>query len=85
MTKLLVTNEKTGALEIKDLDFDMPMYSIGTTIGYDVSGIEIEGVIEGITTESILVADEIVTQHSYTTDNGDEVLEEEVKYYYPEQ
>jgi hypothetical protein len=85
MNKILVTNEKTGALEIKTLDYDLPLYSIGTVIGYDVSGVETEAIIEAIHTHVADIRGEIVCQHTYETVDGDEVLEEEVKYYYPEE
>lgn len=82
--KVLITNNKTGSMEVKQIGFFLPLYDLGDVLGYKISGTDEKGESEvvGLDMNVTLVRGEVLTAVIYELANGVELMEEEVEYYY---
>lgn len=88
MTKVLITDEKTQAITIKELSYDLPLYDIGYGVSYkeeQTNGVIkfIEANIIGIKMDITLTGkSELISAVMYELDNGEDIFEEQVEFYW---
>ena len=89
--RVLITNQKTGAVEIRQLGYMLPYYDIGDVLAYKVPKTDkdehkedkfMESEVVGIQADIRLLGQEVVTAYIYELADGTEIMEEEVEYYY---
>lgn len=89
--KVLITNPKTGSLQIKTLGYFLPVYDIGDTVGIEIAQQAgyigpkefIESDIVGIDANIFVDKDGVVIAlYMYQLEDGTVALEEEIQYYW---
>lgn len=90
--RVLIQNTKTGAYEIHQLGYFLPVYDIGDVVGFKLPQPRHEehlpvkfgeSAIVGIQADiQLLRSGEIVSAYIYTLEDNTEIMEEEVEYYY---
>lgn len=87
LTKILETNELTGASVIREMVLPVPHYELGATVGFTLVNKETkEGVVTGYEIHVMLGKDDDINEQIlYSINQGEyELVEEEIDYYYPE-
>jgi len=87
-TKILTTDDVTGAMGIKELYLPVPSYELGTLVGFLIPGTktEEEGVVTGYDIHVSLTKDgTILSQTLYSIDDSKyELMEDEITLSYDE-